>query len=200
MEIIKQGAEAVIYLDGDYLIKERIRKPYRIDDIDLKLRISRTRKEAKLLQKLENSPQVFGVDENKMTIKMEFLDGKLIKNILNGMHKEKRGLLLREIGRGIARMHDKDIIHGDLTTSNMILKDKVYFIDFGLGFVSNRIEDKAVDLHILRQALDSKHYLHSDESFKEILKGYKQNRVWKEVLSRLEKVEKRGRYKRKDDK
>jgi len=198
MKIIKQGAEALIYKENNYLIKERIKKSYRIDDIDNRLRKSRTRSEFKLLQKTRNSPKVFDFDDKKMKIKMEFIDGKLIKDILDNLRMEKRNLLLREIGGKIAKMHDRDIIHGDLTTSNMILKDRVYFIDFGLGFISNKIEDKAVDLHLLKQALESKHYRHFEESFREVLEGYKLSRDWKEVLRRLEKVEKRGRYKNKD--
>ena len=198
MKIIAKGAEAILYKQGNYLIKERIKKSYRIDDIDNKLRKYRTRSEARLLQKSENSPKVFNVDEKGMKIKMEFIDGKLIKNILDNLKNERRNLLLREIGGKIAKMHDSNIIHGDLTTSNMILKDKVYFIDFGLGFNSNRIEDKAVDLHLLKQALESKHYRHFEESFKEVLEGYKLSNDWKEVLERLEKVEKRGKYKGKN--
>ena len=199
MKIIAQGAEAILYKENDYLIKERIKKSYRIDEIDFKLRKYRTRSEAKLLSKVENSPKVFDVDEKEMKIKMEFIDGKLVKNILDDMNKNKRNLLLREIGGKIAKMHDDNIIHGDLTTSNMILKNKIYFIDFGLGFVSNKIEDKAVDLHLLRQALESKHYRHFEESFKEVLEGYKLSKNWKEVLNRLEKVERRGRYKNKNE-
>ena len=198
MKIIKQGAEALIYKENNYLIKERIKKSYRIDDIDNRLRKSRTRSEFKLLQKTSNAPKVIDSDDAEMKIKMEFIDGKLVKNILDNMNKNKRNLLLREIGGKIAKMHDRDIIHGDLTTSNMILKDRVYFIDFGLGFISNKIEDKAVDLHLLKQALESKHYRHFEESFREVLEGYKLSRDWKEVLRRLEKVEKRGRYKNKD--
>ena len=200
MKIIKQGAEAILYREDNCLIKERIRKSYRIDDIDIKLRKSRTRKEAKLLEKTENSPKVFDVDEKNMKIKMEFIDGKLIKDILDNMHKDDRNNLMREIGGKIAKMHDGNIIHGDLTTSNMILRDKVYFIDFGLGFDSSRTEDKAVDIHLLKQALESKHYKHFEESFREVLEGYKISRNWKEVLNRLEKVEKRGRYKGKNAK
>lgn len=199
MKIIKQAAEAIIYKDNDKIIKERIKKSYRIDDIDVKLRKFRTRREAKLLEKVENSPKVYNADEKNMKIVMEFIDGKLIKDILDNLNKNKRNLLLREIGGKIAKMHDNNIIHGDLTTSNMILKDKVYFIDFGLGFNSARIEDKAVDLHVLKQALESKHYKHFEESFKEVLEGYKLSKNWKEVLNRLEKVEKRGRYKRKNE-
>lgn len=196
MKIIKQGAEAILYLEDNCLIKERIKKSYRIEDIDKKLRKFRTRREAKLLQKTENTPKVFDMNDKNMIIKMEFIDGKLLKDILDDLNKNKRNLLLREIGGKIAKMHDKDIIHGDLTTSNMILKDKVYFVDFGLGFDSRKIEDKAVDLHLLKQALESKHYKHFEESFKEVIEGYKLSKNWKEVLKRLEKVEKRGRYKK----
>jgi len=134
-----------------------------------------------------------------MKIKMEFINGELIKDILDNINKEKRNLIFREIGEKVAKMHDDDIIHGDLTTSNMILKDKVYFIDFGLGFNSDKIEDKAVDIHLLKQALESKHYKHFEESFLGFLEGYKISRNWKEVLKRLEKVEKRGRYKNKNE-
>ena len=199
MKIIAKGAEAILIKEDNYLIKERIKKSYRIDEIDFKLRKYRTRSEAKLLSKVENSPKVFDVDEKEMKIKMEFIDGKLIKNILDNLHSDKRNLLLREIGGKIAKMHDNDIIHGDLTTSNMILKEKVYFIDFGLGFSSNRIEDKAVDLHLLKQALESKHYKHFEESFNEVLEGYKLSKNFKEIIQRLEKVEKRGRYKNKNE-
>ena len=196
MKIIKQGAEAILYKEKDYLIKERIKKSYRIEEIDDKLRKFRTRREGKLLQKTENSPQVFEVNDKEMKIKMEFIDGELVKDILDDLRKDKRNNLLREIGGKVARMHDKDIIHGDLTTSNMILKDKIYFVDFGLGFDSKKIEDKAVDLHLMKQALESKHYKHFEESFYEFLEGYKLSKNWKEVLKRLEKVEKRGRYKK----
>jgi Kae1-associated kinase Bud32 len=82
----------------------------------------------------------------------------------------------------------------------MILKDnKVYFIDFGLGFVSLKIEDKAVDLHLLKQALESKHYKVFEDCFNSILKGYKKSVNYEDVMERLKKVEKRGRYKRKNE-
>jgi len=79
----------------------------------------------------------------------------------------------------------------------MILKDKnIYFIDFGLGFFSIKLEDKAVDIHLFRQALESKHYKTAEECFKYIVEGYKkESKDFNEVMNRLEKVEKRGRYK-----
>jgi len=72
MKIIKQGAEGILYLQNGYLIKERIKKSYRIDDIDKKLKKFRTRREGKLLQKTENTPKVFDVDDKKMIIKRYF--------------------------------------------------------------------------------------------------------------------------------
>ena len=82
----------------------------------------------------------------------------------------------------------------------MIIDGKLYFIDFGLGFISSRIEDKAVDLRLLKQALDSKHYKTAEESFKWVLEGYKECNDYMDVMKQLEKVELRGRYKRKHEK
>jgi len=99
-------------------------------------------------------------------------------------------------GKKIAKLHNVHIIHGDLTTSNILVQDKVYFIDFGLGFVSTKIEDKAVDLHLIKKALESKHYDCAEECFQYILEGYEaESNEFKEIMNRIEKVEKRGRYK-----
>ena len=74
-------------------------------------------------------------------------------------------------------------------------KQLVYFIDFGLGFHSDRIEDKAVDLHLIKQALEARHSKIYEKAFKAVLQGYKISKNYKEAIKRLEKVEKRGRYK-----
>ncbi len=197
--IISMGAEAILIRDGDKLIKRRISKGYRIKEIDKKIRKLRTRSEAKLLSKLDFVPEVFNYDDKKMEIEMNFINGKLVRDIFDDLDEYERNRLCIEIGEDIAKMHDMDIIHGDLTTSNFILEYKVYFIDFGLGFVSKRVEDKATDLRLLRQALESKHYKYFEKSYKNILNGYKNSLRAKLVLEWLEnKVEKRGRYKRKE--
>ena len=194
-KVIAQGAEAILIRQGNKLIKERIKKNYRHPILDEKLRKLRTRKEAKLLNSVSFSPNVINSDDKKMIIEMEFIDGKLIKNILDNLTKKQQQEICKKIAKNIEELHSKNIIHGDLTTSNMILKkNKVYFIDFGLGYNSEKTEDKAVDLKLLKQALDSKHYKHSSFLFNEILKNYN----IKEVKERLKKVEQRGRYKRKN--
>ena len=85
----------------------------------------------------------------------------------------------------------------------MILKEKtgqVYFVDFGLGFHSARIEDKAVDLHLLKEALKAKHFKREQAYFKSVLAGYKESKNSTFVIERLKKVESRGRYKGKGEK
>ncbi len=198
MKTIKQGAEAIIKLDKNRILKERIKKNYRIKEIDEKLRKFRTRREGNILNKAKNLnvPKFFNVDDNKMIIEMEYLKGVLLKDVVPKFNLKENLRIFEILGKEISNLHENDIIHGDLTTTNLILKDnKVYFIDFGLGFISNKIEDKAVDLYLLKQALNSSFPEKSNELFNKILEGYKLNKRFNEILERLKKVEKRGRYK-----
>ncbi len=197
MKIIQRGAEAILYLKNGKLVKERIKKNYRIPEIDIEKRKYPTRKEAKLLQeasKIINVPKVFEMDDKNMKVVMEYIQGERLKDIFDDLKNRKE--ICIKIGNSIAKLHDANIVHGDLTTSNMILKNnEVYFIDFGLGYMSIKAEDKAVDIHLMHQAIDSKHYKNSEESFNYILQGYSISKNAKEVLERLKKVESRGRYK-----
>ena len=204
MQILKRGAEAILYLDNyleeKVLVKERIKKNYRLKEIDFSLRKSRTRKEVKLLTEARKigvfTPKIFDVDEKKGKIIMEFVEGILVKDFFNEAKKEEIEKVSFEIGRMIGKLHSFNIVHGDLTTSNMILKDsKIYFIDFGLGEFSNRIEDKAVDLRLLKDAINATHSKILDLCWDNILKGYKKEyKNAKEVLIQLEKIRKRVRY------
>lgn len=201
MKILQKGAEATIYLNKNKIIKQREKKLYRIQQIDLDKTKYPTRREAKILTDAKgfgvNVPTVFLVDESSFCLEIEFLKGKTLKDDYDRL-KNKRDIL-KEFGRQIAILHNHDIIHGDLTTSNVILhKDKVYLIDFGLSFYSPKIEDKAVDIHLLKQVLQAKHYKNFEEDFSFILDGFKNSKNYKYVLERLKKVEKRGRYKQKN--
>jgi TP53 regulating kinase and related kinases len=209
-KILGSGAEATVYLDGaetksdtKSVCKERTRKSYRHEDIDLVLRKVRTKKEAKILKALERfgfSPRLLG--QKEYDISMEYIDGIQLKKVL-----DKKPQLAMLIGKNLTIMHDLNLIHGDLTTSNMILvgkgkdllKDKdakLFFIDFGLSFNSSRVEDKAVDIHLFRQALESKHFKVFNKAYIEFLKGYEPLGK-KDILERLRIVEQRGRYKEK---
>jgi TP53 regulating kinase-like protein len=200
--LIAQGAEAKLYKEENTLIKERIKKSYRHEEIDSRIRKTNTRREYKLLDKASkiiSVPKVLDYNEKEYKITMEFIPGFTLRDTLDNIPTKKRLELCEQLGKEIARLHNIGIIHGDLTTSNFILKeDKIYFIDFGLGFHSTKIEDKAVDLHLLRQAFESKHYKHFEQSFEAVMKGYKEeSKQAKETLDRFDVVEKRGRYKKK---
>ena len=122
---------------------------------------------------------------------MEFIEGKKLSEHLEKLDWKS---ILKQLAETLTKLHNEDIIHGDLTTSNMILKDNlVYLIDFGLGFHSRKIEDKAVDLHLLKQALDAKHFSIFPESFDIILKNYKA-KEHELIIKRIGAIEKRGRY------
>jgi TP53 regulating kinase-like protein len=197
--LIAQGAEAELFREDDQIIKDRVKKSYRLPILDERLRKQRTKREAKILEKASTAipvPKLINSDEKNKKLTLEFIRGKKLAESLDNL-KNSNGIC-KIIGKQIAFLHDINIIHGDLTTSNMILSDKdrkVYFIDFGLSFESSKAEDKAVDLHLIKQALEAKHFAHYESFWKSILEGYKSSKNYKETFKRLEAVEKRGRYK-----
>lgn len=204
MQVIYRGAEAILYLeelDGQkVLVKERIKKNYRISQIDEKLRKTRTRKEIKLLTEARKygvmTPKILSVDEKNHKIFMEYIDGQKVKDLLNSADRKTIEGTCLEIGRLIGKLHANGIVHGDLTTSNMISKDgQIYFIDFSLGSFSKRIEDQGVDLNLMEEALKSTHFKILNPCWSNIVKGYKEeyNKA-EEALERVKKIEARARY------
>lgn len=204
MKLIAQGAEAKLYKDNATIIKERLAKAYRHPELDGSLRQFRTRREAKVLQKLEDlqfpAPHLREFSDKRMSIVMDFVPGNTLKGILQQKAEETEHLA-KEIGQRIGQLHQADIIHSDLTTSNMIKHQEtgeVNFIDFGLSFFSEKVEDKAVDLFLLDRALETTHVDLYPDIFEQVLEGYQEeNPQGKEILERLEIVKKRGRNKKK---
>ena len=202
--IIYIGAEAEIsisrYMDIDVIEKRRINKSYRIKQIDQKLTSSRTKEEAKLIIEARNHgvcvPIIYDIDLKNGIILMEYIKGERIKDILNSLYEKERKKICIKIGENIAILHNHDIIHGDITTSNMILKNnKIHFIDFGLGEKNSEIETKGVDLHVLMEAIESTHSQYSN-CFKYVLEGYKKEmkKDAEKVIKKIDEIVKRGRY------
>ncbi len=204
MKIVQRGAEAVLYLqkelDKKMIVKERVSKGYRIPEIDEKIRKNRTRHELKLLSRARQAgiqtPKAWS--PNKYNIVMDYIEGFRVKDVFNDLETKERKKLCREMGDIIAKLHENGMIHGDLTTSNMILdkNGKMFLIDFGLGKFSGKIEDQAVDLFLLQEAIKSTHFDFLDESWKGVLKGYGKYSRSKEVIKRFEQIAKRRRYKK----
>ena len=192
MKEIARGAEAVIYLDKEVVVKKRLSKGYRHPEIDAELIKTRTKREAKFMQDLPiPGPKLGKADVS--TLSMGYIQGEKVANVLDSQPE-----LALKIGEYLSRLHDKNMIHGDLTTSNMIFDGKeLHFIDFGLSFYSDKLEDKAVDLHLFKEALESRHFRIEHKAYRDFLKGYRMSKQADAVLERLKVVEKRGRYKNK---
>ena len=190
MTIIGSGAEAVISLEGNTVIKTRIRKSYRLREIDDSIRRDRTRTEARLISEARRCgvPTPIIKDVTDFEIKMEYIDGTALKEIINSPLSEQTGEL-------IGRLHTCGIVHGDLTTSNIIFKDgKLFLIDFGLSFLDKSVEARGVDIHVLFQTFESTHDNHEEliNAFKE---GYARTFSGAvEIIKREKQIESRGRY------
>jgi len=207
MVLVKKGAEASLYLETWHgrkaILKRRLVKKYRVPELDREIRIQRTKHEPSIMHKAKEAgvptPIIYMVDISSATIVMEFVEGKRLKEVLNNLPSEERRKLCRYVGILVGKLHKHGIIHGDLTTSNMILtaEGRIVFIDFGLSEQSFELEDRGVDLHLVKRALLSTHFTCAKECFDSILSGYMEiigEAETKEVLSKVGEIEKRGRY------
>jgi len=219
-ELLRQGAEAKLYL-GDYLgqraiIKERFPKKYRLPELDVRLTRERLRAEARSLVKCKTlgikTPILYHVDQSCIVMEyLEFPTAKdYIKTILedgetkipNAEQKKILTDLALQIGAMVGKLHKHNLIHGDMTTSNMLVDTKnkdqiqIYVIDFGLGDFSGTPEDKGVDLYVLERALISAHP-NTEFMFEAILKSYAENmenqKMSQAVLKKYEEIRMRGR-------
>ncbi|AHC51197.1 serine/threonine protein kinase [Sulfolobus acidocaldarius SUSAZ] len=198
---IKRGAEAIIY-EGYFagihaVFKKRIKKSYRNDIVDRAINESRTKLEAKMiysaLKSGVNVPAILLVDPIQFLIVMEYIEGTTLRDIFN------QGRNLRELGKEmglmISLLHKANIIHGDLTTTNMIYTDEgLFLIDFGLAKKSNDIEDFATDIHVLLRSLESVHSHFKDEIFEGFKEGYSTMMDSDKVIEKMKEIRMRGRY------
>jgi len=205
--LIKKGAEASLFLEDWHgrkvILKRRLPKKYRLKKLDDEIRLQRTVREPQVIHKAKeagvSTPTIFMVDMADATIIMEFVEGKQVKQVLNNLVEEQRLQLCHRIGNLIGCLHNHGIIHGDLTTSNMILTPhgKVVFVDFGLSEISRELEIRGVDLHLMKRAFQSTHYRYARECFEAAMKGYAEvvgDAVAKAVFEKIREIEKRGRY------
>jgi len=205
--LIKKGAEASLYLAGWHdrkvVMKKRLPKKYRLQELDKQIKTYRTIHEPQLMHEAKRAgvptPTIFLVDVKNATIVMEFIGGKQVKTLLSTVSEGERRRLCLKIGELIGRIHKYGIIHGDLTTSNMIQdsEGKIFFVDFGLGEKGKEVEARGVDLHLMKRALQSTHFQFAEECFNAVIEGYSQvldAETVKNVLDKIKEIERRGRY------
>ena len=205
--LLKKGAEASLFLarwhGRKVIVKTRFRKKYRPAELDTKIRSYRTAHEPQLMHEAKKAgvptPTIFLVDLKNAAITMEFVEGKQVKQLLAIVSKKERRELGVKIGELIGKIHKHGVIHGDLTTSNMILsgEGKIFLVDFGLGEKNTELEARGVDLHLMKRALQSTHYEFADECFRNVLKGYSAvlgREDAEKVFEKIREIERRGRY------
>ncbi|MBD3397984.1 Kae1-associated serine/threonine protein kinase [Candidatus Micrarchaeota archaeon] len=181
--LLMKGAEAVLvpdrFLGKKVLRKERRKKGYRIKEIDEKIRLGRTRREARLLHAAKlaevSCPTVYEIGPDYLVI------GRLRGRKLPGKGRE-----LEKAGEILGKLHAAGILHGDFTPYNILVSPSgLQVIDFGLGSFSKKVEGRADDVITMLRGIGEK---------EQFLKGYRKFQGAGEVIARIEKIEARARY------
>lgn len=202
MKLVKKGAEADIYVTSwngkNSILKIRKKKDYRVDSLDIRIRTLRTIREAKMISESKSfgitTPLVYFVDEKKCEIYLQFIKGKLVRDLpLNQIVKS-----CKEIGKIVGTLHKNGVMHGDLTTSNFILSQRgLVILDFGLAQKTNTIDDYAIDLRLFKEVLNSAHAQIVDNAWSLFVQGYQSilgKTLTGKVINQVSVIEKRGRY------
>ncbi|WP_136717060.1 bifunctional N(6)-L-threonylcarbamoyladenine synthase/serine/threonine protein kinase [Halorientalis salina] len=152
------GAEATVTIETDRVVKRRVPRSYRHPQLDERLRLERTREEARLTSDARRhgvpTPVIYDVDPAEATLVFERVGEVDLRAALT----ESR---VRDVGRHLATIHEAGFVHGDPTTRNVrvagVEEDtgdtRTYLIDFGLGYYTDDVEDYAMDVHVLAQSL-----------------------------------------------
>lgn len=197
--LVKRGAEADIYLiewaGKQAISKVRTPKPYRHGELDAAIRKQRSIHEAGFMSAAKAagvmSPFVHFVDPVGAEIIMEFVQGENVRDAITPD-------LCHEMGRYAAMLHASNIIHGDLTTSNFVANKKLILLDFGLSYYSERTEDMATDIRLIKEVFTSAH-IKVKKAFPRFVEGYASIAGKKradKILENVREIERRGRYAR----
>lgn len=211
--MIKQGAEARLYsgtfMEQKVIVKERFSKKYRHPELDKQLTKDRHKAEARALMRCKQigvrAPTLYLCDNLSHSLVMDemvgcttardFIDSALVSGDTGGLER-----LADLVGGTVGQMHLAGLIHGDITTSNMLVVQtagefQLVMIDFGLSFQEGVAEDKGVDLYVLERALLSTHP-NTEHVFARMLAAYKKKLRGKgaeEVVEKFEEIRLRGR-------
>lgn len=202
MKLLKKGAEADIYITSwngqNSVLKIRKKKDYRIRSLDTRIRTLRTIREAKIISEVKSfgitTPLVYFVDEKKCEMYLQFIEGRLIRNI----PAKQIIKTCKEIGKIVGILHKNGVMHGDLTTSNFVLSQKgLVILDFGLSQKTDKIDDYAIDLRLFKEVLNSAHAQIVDYAWALFIQGYQKilgKNITEKIINQVLVIEKRGRY------
>jgi TP53 regulating kinase-like protein len=206
-KLLYRGAEADLYLRIWYGLrvvqKVRVPKIYRAAELDIALRRKRTIHEAMIMHDAKKAgvttPLIYLVDVVNTFIVMQYVQGPRLKEYLETSKPEDRIKICRNLGDKVGRLHAYGIVHGDLTTSNMIVTEgsEITLIDFGLAEYSHEIEKQGVDILLGQRVFNSTHHRYGVVCYKAFFEGYYDrvgSEVADQVAERVKQIARRGRY------
>jgi len=205
LKLARKGAEAHIYtgrwLGRPVVVKHRAPKAYRHPELDRAIRSRRAVREAQALHRAKEAgvpaPVVYLIDRKTATLIMEEVKGKRLKELL--IEEGRQAIwAFRQLGELIGRLHRAGLIHGDITTSNVIVAPdgSLVLLDFGLSEFSTDLEKRGVDLHLLKRVLESTHHEVAREAWEAFLEGYRavMGEAAEAVVQKVRDIELRGRW------
>jgi TP53 regulating kinase-like protein len=207
-KLLYRGAEADVVkgrwegLDAVFKMRKPLR--YRLAVLDNELRFQRTMREAEMPHAVKragvSAPHLYYVDPRGATLVMEYVEGPRVKDIVSRLSSGEIEGVFETLGRSVARLHASKIMHGDLTTANLVRQDgRLVFLDFGLSLHTDRVEDHAVDLRLIKETIQGAHPAIADHAMKSLFAGYQAGvgaSRSKATLKQLRSIERRGRYAR----
>jgi len=205
-KLIQKGAEAELFLDEWHGLKvvRKVRRPkrYRASSLDLEIRQTRTAHEAWMIHEAKkagvSTPLIYLVDLETNEIIMQYIEGRRLRELIENADSNVRTRLCRGLGEAVGKLHNSGIIHGDLTTSNVIIDgSKIFLIDFGLAEYSEELEKKGVDLLLAERVFYSTHHAYGASCKEAFMEGYEKlvgSDVARRVEGRVRDIARRGRY------
>src|SRR5215472_14677091 len=206
-QLFYKGAEAELSsaMINSYsaVVKHRIVKKYRNPELDKKIRKERTLTEAFILHEAKKAgvrtPSIIGIDPETDTIIMTKIDGPVLREHFDEMSHKEANDVFESLGEQVGLLHSAGILHGDLTTSNIILPQpgRPFHVDFGMARHSVEPEDRGVDLHLLQRSLTASHSQNIDSITSHLLLGYRHgagDKIAKSTLAKTREISRRGRY------
>lgn len=207
LEPFRRGAEADLFLSRinkwRTVIKQRVAKKYRDPEMDNRLRRSRTLSEASMMHDARVAgvrvPSILELDLQKNTIAMTLVAGTVVRDCLDSMKEKDANELFRQLGHEIGRLHLAGIVHGDLTTSNIIAVSfgPPFIVDFGMSSRTDEPEDRGVDLHLLQRSISVSHKHDASSLIKSFAEGYTDSagpKISNATVQKAREISRRGRY------
>ncbi len=207
LTLLHRGAEADLFTfelnPWKAVLKKRVRKKYRILELDKRIRRERTTREALAMHAAKRlgvrTPTLLEVNPEGCSIKMNYIDGVLARNVLDSTSPSVARTILRDLGCQVGLLHGGEIVHGDLTTSNVVIAPglRTYMLDFGMSSHTAQDEDMGVDLHLLERSLAASHTSDTRSSVRAFSRGYAESvgsAQARKVFRRATIIARRGRY------